>query len=114
MCSVSSVRSIAATSGRHRKQAPHRRVLTCPPSPAIVGGVTRDEYLRIPYVLVVESVMRPDGDWLRRASYPELPGACAEAESAVDAMDLADDRRVSIITERLARGELVPVPRPPI
>jgi hypothetical protein len=29
-------------------------------------------------------------------------------------MDLADDRRVSIITERLARGERVPVPRPPI
>ena len=56
----------------------------------------------------------PDGDWLRRASYPELPGAFAEAESAVDAMDLAEDRRVSIITERLSRGERVPVPRPPI
>ena len=88
--------------------------MTRTPHPAIVGGVTRDEYLRIPYVLVVESVMQPDGDWLRRASYPELPGACAEAESAVDAMDLADDRRASIITERLARGERVPVPRPPI
>jgi hypothetical protein len=77
--------------------------------------VTRDEHLRVPYVLVVESVEMPDGDWLRRASYPELgPGAVAEAESAVDAMDLADDRRVSIITERLARGQHVPVPRPPI
>jgi hypothetical protein len=88
--------------------------LTRTPHQAIVGGVTRDEYLRIPYVLVVESVMQPDGDWLRRASYPELPGAFAEAESAVDAMELADDRRVSIITERLSRGERVPVPRPPI
>jgi hypothetical protein len=65
-------------------------------------------------VLIVESVEKPDGDWLRRASYPELPGADAEAESAVDAMDLADDKRVSIITERLARGQHVPVPRPPI
>jgi hypothetical protein len=76
--------------------------------------VTRDEYLRVPFVLIVESVEKPDGDWLRRASYPELPGADAEAESAVDAMDLADDKRVSIITERLARGQHVPVPRPPI
>lgn len=76
--------------------------------------MTRDEYLRVPYVLVVESVEKPDGDWLRRASYPELPGAVAEAESMVDAMDLADDKRVTIITERLARGQHVPVPRPPI
>ena len=76
--------------------------------------MTRDEYLRVPYVLVVESVEKPDGDWLRRASYPELPGALAEAESAVDAMELADDKRVSIITERLARGQRIPVPRPPI
>ncbi len=76
--------------------------------------MTRDEYLRVPYVLVVESVEKPDGDWLRRASYPELPGAVAEAESAVDAMELADDKRVAIITERLARGQHVPVPRPPI
>ena len=76
--------------------------------------MTREEHLRVPYVLVVESVEKPDGDWLRRASYPELPGAAGEAESAVDAMDLADDRRVAIITERLARGQHVPVPRPPI
>ncbi len=76
--------------------------------------MTRDEYLRVPYVLVVESVEKPDGDWLRRASYPELPGAVAEAESMVDAMDLADGKRVTIITERLARGQHVPVPRPPI
>jgi len=76
--------------------------------------LTLEEYLAVPYVLTMESVERPDGEWVRRASYPELPGACAEAESAVDAMDLADDRRVSIITERLACGERVPVPRPPI
>jgi hypothetical protein len=54
------------------------------------------------------------GAWLRRASYPELPGAVAEAESAVDAIDAADDKRVEIIVNRLARGVSVPVPRPPI
>ncbi len=79
-----------------------------------IRNVTRDEYLRVPFVLVVESVENPDGDWLRRASYPELPGAVAEAESAIEAMDRADARRVSIITERLDRGLDVPVPRPPI
>jgi len=30
------------------------------------------EYLAIPYVLVVESVEGPDGQWFRRAMYPEL------------------------------------------
>lgn len=76
--------------------------------------MTRDEYLRVPYVLVVESVRTPDGDWCRRASYPELPGAVAEAASAIDAMDLADERRVEIILDRLASGAAIPVPRPPL
>jgi len=64
--------------------------------------------------MVVESVEKPGGNWLRRASYPELPGAVAEAESAIDAIDGADDKRVEIILDRLHRGLRVPVPRPPI
>ena len=76
--------------------------------------MTADEYLRIPYVLVLESVQKPDGDWCRRASYPELPGAAAEAESAVEAMDGADQRRVAIILGSLSSGTPIPVPRPPI
>jgi predicted RNase H-like HicB family nuclease len=76
--------------------------------------MTNDEYLRIPYVLVVESVARPDGEWCRRASYPELPGAVAEAESAVDAMDMADAKRVKIILDWLEAGIPVPVPRAPL
>ena len=76
--------------------------------------MTRDEYLRIPYVLVLESVERSDGDWCRRASYPELPGATAEADLAVDAMDEADRRRVAIILESLRSGTAIPVPRQPI
>lgn len=76
--------------------------------------MTRDEYLRIPYVLVVESVPKPDGDWCRRASYPELPGAVAEAESAVEAMDVADERRVRIILDWLEAGIPIPVPRQPL
>jgi hypothetical protein len=76
--------------------------------------VTRDEYLRVPFVLVIEGVEKPGGDWLRRASYPELPGAVVEAESAVDAMDLVDDKRIEIILNRLDLGLPVLVPRPPI
>lgn len=76
--------------------------------------MTRDEYLRVPFVLIVESVAKPGGEWLRRASYPELPGAVAEAGTAVDAMDLADDLRIRIILDRLDRGLPVPVPRPPL
>jgi hypothetical protein len=74
--------------------------------------MTREEYLRVPYVMVVESVEKPDGDWLRRASYPELSGAFVEAESAVEAIDGVDDLRIQIILDRLDRGMPVPVPRP--
>jgi hypothetical protein len=76
--------------------------------------LTRDQYLKIPYVLVVESVPGPDGDWRRRASFPEVPGAVAEAESAIEAMDVADERRVRIILDWLDAGIPVPVPRPPL
>ena len=42
--------------------------------------MTPEEYLAIPYVLVVESVEGPDGQWFRRAMYPEL-GISGEALS---------------------------------
>ena len=76
--------------------------------------LTRDQYLKIPYVLVIESVPRPDGEWCRRASFPEVPGAVAEAESAIEAMDVAEERRVKIILDWLDAGIPVPVPRPPL
>lgn len=95
----------ARLAGQHSPNGPLR---------AIVGGTTRDEYLRVPYVLVIESVETPGGDWHRRASYPELPGAVGATESATVAMDLADERRVSIILDRLEYGVATPVPRPPL
>ena len=66
------------------------------------------------FVLVVESVETPGGNWLRRARYPELPGAVVEAESAIDAIEGVDDKRIEIILDRLDRGLRIPVPRPPI
>lgn len=73
--------------------------------------MTLDEYLAIPFVLVIETVQRPDGTWARRAQYPEL-GCAAEAESAFDALDRLELARISYISSRFQRGETIPAPRP--
>ena len=72
------------------------------------------ERLAVPYAAVVHSVERPDGSWWRRAEYPELPGCAAEAPSAVEAMDLLERERIRLIVAAHARGEQLPVPRPPL
>ena len=71
-------------------------------------------YLAVPHLLAVESVERPDGEWVRRAEYPELPDCYAEAYSAVEAMEQAAQRRVDCIRRLLAAGQEVPVPEPPL
>ena len=76
--------------------------------------MTPDEHLRVPYTMIIASVRRPDGTWTRRAEYPELPGCVAEADSPLDAIDQLEALRVQTILERLARGEVVPTPRPPL
>jgi predicted RNase H-like HicB family nuclease len=64
--------------------------------------------------MIIASVRRADGAWVRRAEYPELPGCIAEADSPLDAIDQLDLLREAIILGRLARGEPVPVPRSPL
>ena len=76
--------------------------------------MTPDEHLRVPYTMIIASVRRPDGSWTRRAEYPELPGCVAEADSPLDAIDRLEALRVRTILERLARGEAIPTPRPPL
>ena len=73
-----------------------------------------DEHLRVPYTMIIASVRRANGAWVRRAEYPELPGCIAEADSPLDAIDRLDLLREEIIMGRLARGETIPVPRPPL
>ena len=75
--------------------------------------MTPEEYLAIPYVMVVESVEGADGEWFRRATYPEL-GVVAEAQSPLEAIAKLEEARVKTILGRLERGETVPVPRPPL
>jgi predicted RNase H-like HicB family nuclease len=73
-----------------------------------------DYYLAVPYMLAVESIEKEDGDWVRRAEYPELPDCYAEAFAAVDAIEKLEERRVQVLKEMLERGEEIPVPRPPL
>ena len=79
-----------------------------------MNSLTPEEYLAIPYILVMESVEKPDGTWIRRAEYPELPGCVAEALSPLDALDKLEEARVRYILEKLRSEEPVPVPRPPL
>ena len=71
-----------------------------------------DYYDAVPYLLAVESVKR-DGQWLRRAEYPEL-GCAAEAPSVVEAIEELERERRRVIRDMWHRGEPVPVPRPPL
>jgi predicted RNase H-like HicB family nuclease len=70
-------------------------------------------YDAVPYVLAVESVER-DGEWLRRAEYPELPGCAAEASSVVEAIEKLEDERRRVIRQLWDQGAAIPVPRPPL
>ena len=76
--------------------------------------MTLEEHLAVPYVLCLESVAGPGGEWVRRAHYPELPGCVGEGASPLEAIARLDEARVRYIAERLARGEPIPVPRPPL
>ena len=73
-----------------------------------------EEYLAVPYKLIMESFEGPDGDWLRRASYPELPGCDVEGLWAVDVVEALEQLRVQLITERFQQHEFIPVRRPPL
>jgi predicted RNase H-like HicB family nuclease len=77
-------------------------------------GWTLRDYLSVPYVLVVESYPESDGDWSRRAYYPELPGCVAEGTTTVELFDALDRLRVTSIVARLKDGTEVPVPREPV
>jgi hypothetical protein len=70
-------------------------------------------YEAVPYLLVMESIER-QGEWLRRAEYPELPGCVAEAPSAVEALEKLELERLRVLQQLWDRGASIPVPRPPL
>jgi hypothetical protein len=71
------------------------------------------EYLAIPYVAVFYSIELDNGEWVRRAEYPEL-GCVIEAVSEPDLMERLEDERVRTIVAMCERGEIPPCPRPPL
>ena len=79
-----------------------------------MAGMTIEEYMAIPYILSVESFEADNGEWMRRASMPELPGCVVEGISAVEIIEQLEQLRVHIIMQLLEQGRPVPVPRPPL
>jgi predicted RNase H-like HicB family nuclease len=76
--------------------------------------VTPAEYLAVPYVMTMVPTVGPEGTWICRAEYPELPGCVGEAFSPIEAIDKLETAREEFILGRLERGEQIPVPRPPL
>ena len=72
-----------------------------------------EEYLAIPYRLVVYSAEAPDGTWRRFAAYPEI-GCVSEADTPWEAQERLEEQRVRYIIDHVQRGEPIPVPRPPL
>lgn len=72
------------------------------------------ELLGIPFVAVVYSIEHDDGEWYRRAEYPELPGCAVEAESAREAMDRLEEKRIEILAAAALSGEPILTSRHPL
>ena len=82
-------------------------------APVPEGGLDFEYYEAVPYLLVIESIER-DGEWVRRAAYPELPGCFAEATSAVEAIEALERERQRVLRRLWDHGLPIPVPRPPL
>jgi hypothetical protein len=72
-----------------------------------------EEYLAIPYVAVFYSIEKEDGEWVRRAEYPEL-GCVIESIAEPDLMEMLEDERVRTIVSLCEQGLEPPRLRPPI
>ena len=72
------------------------------------------DYLAIPYVAVVSSVEKPNGEWVRRAEYPDLPGCSAEARDVMAAMDELERKRVQYVVRAYRQRGEIPMPHPPL
>jgi hypothetical protein len=79
------------------------------------GAAPRDlpYYEAVPYLLVLETVER-NGEWVRRAEHPELPGCAAEAPSTVEALARLEQERRRVLADLWARGASIPLPREPL
>ena len=72
------------------------------------------EYLSVPYLLEAETVEVAPGSWIRRVTYPELPGCSAQSLVVEDALQLLERMRIEMIIAMVGNRQLPPVPRPPL
>jgi hypothetical protein len=72
------------------------------------------DYLRVPYLLDARLVETSPGVWINRVSYPELGDCVAESPSLETALHELERRRLLAIIGLLDRGQVPPVPRPPL
>jgi hypothetical protein len=72
------------------------------------------DHLSVPYRLEAETAELADGAWIRRVSYPELPGCTAESAVVEDALSKLERKRIEIIIHLVGEGRSPPVPRPPL
>ncbi|WP_236787683.1 hypothetical protein [Amycolatopsis sp. GM8] len=68
----------------------------------------------IPYDMDVSSYPHDDGDWVCRLEYVEIPGCVAESRDPLVALAQLEAQREQWIRERMANGEEVRGPRPPL
>lgn len=76
--------------------------------------MTFGEYLSLPYTLLLEAIYLPEGKWIRKASYVELPESAVENFSPLVALAELERRRVEITFEKLRKGEPVLVHGSPL
>jgi hypothetical protein len=72
------------------------------------------DYLSVPYRLEAEAAELADGVWVRRVSYPELPGCTAESVVVEDALCELERQRIEMIGRMVREGRPPPVPRAPL
>ena len=72
------------------------------------------DYLSVPYLLEAETVEIAPDSWVRRVTYPELPGCSAEAFVVEEALLALERRRIETIVRMVGQGSPPPVPRPPL
>src|SRR5258708_8684054 len=82
--------------------------------PASEGNLRLIDHLSVPYRLEAETAELADGAWVRRVSYPELPGCVAESALVEDALSELERKRIEIIIDMVGQGRSPPVPRPPL
>jgi hypothetical protein len=72
------------------------------------------DYLSVPYLLEAETVEVVPGSWIRRVTYPELPGCTAQSLVVEDALQQLERMRIEMIIAMVGNGQPPPVPRPPL